>query len=83
MMAVLHVYLKYTQPLFVQAIMAFKTLYDSKLFKIYVLGRPIEGDLKRPFKTPSMFGGSSCLFLPPRLSSSRAVTLCSWWRGEN
>ncbi|KAI0031132.1 inorganic phosphate transporter [Vararia minispora EC-137] len=58
MMVFLHLYMGYTQPLFVQGIMTFKTLYDSKLFKIYVLGKPADGDLKRPFKVPSLFGAS-------------------------
>ena len=61
MMGFLHLYMQYTQPLFVQAVMAFKTLYDSKVFKIHVLGQPAEGDLKRPFKVASLFGGAYCL----------------------
>ncbi|PFH47762.1 hypothetical protein AMATHDRAFT_6430 [Amanita thiersii Skay4041] len=56
MMAVMHGYFKYTQPLFIQALMGLKNLYDAKLVSIYILGKPAEGDLKRPFKTPSMFG---------------------------
>jgi len=59
MMVFLHIYMQYTQPLFVQAVMAFKTVYDSKVFKIHVLGQPAEGDLKRPFKTASLFGASA------------------------
>ena len=59
MMAFLHIYLKYSQPLFVQAIMAFKSLYEAKTVKIHVLGQKAEGDLKRPFKTgPGLFGGA-------------------------
>lgn len=59
MMGFLHLYLKYTQPLFVQAIMAFKSLYEAKTVKIHVLGQNAEGDLKRPFKTgPGLFGGA-------------------------
>ena len=59
-MVFLHLYLKYTQPLFVQAIMAFKALYEAKTVKIHVLGQNAEGDLKRPFKSgPGMFGGMS------------------------
>ena len=57
-MAFLHLYLKYTQPLFVQAIMAFKSLYEAKTVKIHVLGQKAEGDLKRPFKSGAgLFGG--------------------------
>jgi hypothetical protein len=57
MMAVLHLYFKYTQPLFIQALMGLKNLYDAKPVAIHILGHPAEGELKRPFKTPSMFGG--------------------------
>lgn len=58
MMAVMHGYFRYTQPLFIQALMGLKGLYDAKLVAIYILGKPAEGDLARPFKVPSMFGGS-------------------------
>src|ERR1700730_6623089 len=57
MMGFLHIYLKYSQPLFVQAIMAFKSLYEAKTVKIHVLGHTADGDLKRPFKSgPGLFG---------------------------
>jgi len=61
MMTFLHIYLKYSQPLFVQAIMAFKSLYEAKIVKIHVLDQKAEGDLKRPFKSgPGLFGGGAC-----------------------
>ena len=61
MMAFLHIYLKYSQPLFVQGIMAFKSLYEAKIVKIHVLGQNADGDLKRPFKAAGgLFGGASC-----------------------
>jgi len=57
MMLFLHLYLKYTQPLFIQALMGLKSLYDSKIVALYILGKPAEGDLKRPFKAaPGLFG---------------------------
>ncbi|KAJ3489315.1 hypothetical protein NLI96_g2231 [Meripilus lineatus] len=59
MMVFLHGYLKYTQPLFIQALMGLKNLYEAKPVAIHVLGKPAEGDLKRPFKTGGMFGGAS------------------------
>jgi hypothetical protein len=59
MMTVLHGYLKYTQPLFVQSLMGIKNLYDAKPVAIHIFGRPAEGDLKRPFKVVGMFGGES------------------------
>ena len=59
MMAVMHIYLKFTQPLFIQALMGIKGLYDAKPVAIHVLGRAAEGDLKRPFKAGGMFGAAS------------------------
>lgn len=58
MMGFMHLYLKYTQPLFIQALMGLKNLYDAKLVSIHILGKPPTGDLQRPFKTPGMFGGA-------------------------
>ena len=50
---------RYTQPLFIQALMGLKNLYDAKPIAIYILGKPAEGDLKRPFKAGGMFGAAS------------------------
>lgn len=59
MMTFLHLYLKYTQPLFVQALMGLKNLYEAKPVAIHLLGQKAEGELKRPFKgAPSLFGGA-------------------------
>jgi len=58
MMVFLHIFLKYTQPLFMQAIMGVKGLYEAKPVKIHIFGKTAEGDLKRPFKGPAgLFGG--------------------------
>ncbi|KIP11048.1 hypothetical protein PHLGIDRAFT_64642 [Phlebiopsis gigantea 11061_1 CR5-6] len=59
MMAFLHGYMKYTQPLFIQSLMGLKGLYDSKLVSIYLQGQPAEGDLKRPFKAAGGFLGAA------------------------
>ncbi|PPQ72480.1 hypothetical protein CVT26_003602 [Gymnopilus dilepis] len=56
MMAVMHIYFKFTQPLFIQSLMGLKTLYDAKPVAIHLLGKPATGELKRPFKTPALFG---------------------------
>jgi len=57
MMAFMHGYLGYTQPLFIQALMGLKGVYDSNEVTIHVIGKKAEGDLKRPFKAPpGMFG---------------------------
>jgi len=59
MMGFMHIYLKYTQPLFMQALMGLKGVYDAKPVAIYVLGKPAEGDLKRPFKSGGgLFGAA-------------------------
>jgi hypothetical protein len=63
MMAGMHIYFKFTQPLFIQAIMGFKNIYDAKLVAIHILGSPATGDLKRPFKAASMFGREFFFFL--------------------
>lgn len=57
MMGFLHLYLKYTQPLFIQALMGLKGLYDSKEIQIHLFGQPAKGELERPFKAaPGLFG---------------------------
>lgn len=61
MMGFLHLYMQYTQPLFVQALMGLKSLYESNEVKIYVLGKAPEGDLKRPFKAAGGLFGRECL----------------------
>ncbi|KAH8118153.1 inorganic phosphate transporter [Phellopilus nigrolimitatus] len=59
MMVFLHLYMNYTQPLFIQALMGLKNLFDAKPVAIHIFGKPAEGDLKRPFKAgASMFGGA-------------------------
>ncbi|KAH9925494.1 inorganic phosphate transporter [Fomitopsis serialis] len=59
MMGFMHLYMQYTQPLFVQALMGLKNLYDAKPVAIHVLGRPAEGDLKRPFKVGGFMGAAA------------------------
>ncbi|EIN03490.1 inorganic phosphate transporter [Punctularia strigosozonata HHB-11173 SS5] len=60
MMAFLHGYLGYTQPLFIQALMGLKNLFDAKPVAIHLFGKPAEGDLKRPFKgAGGMFGAAA------------------------
>ncbi|KAE9411331.1 hypothetical protein BT96DRAFT_930454 [Gymnopus androsaceus JB14] len=51
---------EFTQPLFIQSLMGLKGLYDAKPIAIHILGKPAEGDLKRPFKAaPGMFGAAA------------------------
>ncbi|CAH0002065.1 hypothetical protein V2G26_001379 [Clonostachys chloroleuca] len=55
MMAFMHIYLKYTNPLLIQSIIPLKSAFESNLVKIHVFGTPAAGDLKRPFKQPAGF----------------------------
>lgn len=50
MMAFMHLYLKYTNPLLIQSIIPVKGAFESNLVKIHLLGYPATGDLQRPFK---------------------------------
>jgi len=59
MMGFLHLYMKYNPPLFVQALMAVKAVYEAKEVTIHILNKPAVGDLKRPFKAGGMFGGAA------------------------
>ncbi|THH31197.1 hypothetical protein EUX98_g2967 [Antrodiella citrinella] len=59
MMGFLHGYMAYTQPLFIQSLMGLKGLYDAKTVAIHLLGKPAEGDLKRPFTAPALFGAAT------------------------
>lgn len=60
MMAVMHVYFKFTQPLLVQSILPVKNAFETKLAAIHVFGKPASGDYKRPFKAaPGLFGAAA------------------------
>jgi hypothetical protein len=50
MMGVMHIYMKYTNPLLIQSIIPLKSALESNLTKIHIWGQPAAGDLKRPFK---------------------------------
>jgi hypothetical protein len=54
-MAVMHLYMKYTNPLLIQSILPVKSALESNLVKIHVYGQPAIGDLKRPFKAAAGF----------------------------
>lgn len=56
MMSVMHFWLKFTQPLIIQALLPWKNFFSMPVVKIRVLGYAAEGNLKRPWKTPSPFG---------------------------
>ena len=50
MMAVMHLYFKYTNPLLIQSIIPLKGAFEGNEVKIHLFGKPAIGDLKRPFK---------------------------------
>lgn len=55
MMAFMHIYMKYTNPLLIQSIIPTKGAFESNLAKIHLFGQPAAGDLKRPFKQSQGF----------------------------
>ncbi|TID19429.1 inorganic phosphate transport PHO88 [Venturia nashicola] len=58
MMAVMHVYFKYTNPLLIQSIIPLKGAFEGNLVKIHLFGQPAVGELKRPFKAAAGFMGA-------------------------
>lgn len=71
MMAFMHLYLKYTNPLLIQSIIPVKSALESNLVKIHLFGQPASGDLKRPFKAPA--GLMSGLTSGPAQTDKQAV----------
>lgn len=55
MMAVMHLYMKYTNPLLIQSIIPLKGAFEHNEVKIHLFGQPAIGDLKRPFKAAAGF----------------------------
>ena len=55
MMAVMHLYFKYTNPLLIQSIIPLKGAFEGNEVKIHLFGQPATGDLKRPFKAAAGF----------------------------
>lgn len=50
MMAVMHLYFKYTNPLMIQSIIPLKGAFEGNEVKIHLFGKAAIGELKRPFK---------------------------------
>lgn len=59
MLAFMHLYMKYTNPLLIQSILPLKSAIEQNIVQIHVFGKPASGDLKRPFKAASMFGAAT------------------------
>lgn len=57
MMAVMHLYLKYEQPLMIQSIIPLKGAFEGNLVKVHLFGKSPTGDLKRPWKANAGFAG--------------------------
>jgi hypothetical protein len=58
MMAVMHLYFKYTNPLMIQSIIPLKGAFENNEVKIHLFGQSASGDLKRPFKAaPGLMSG--------------------------
>ncbi|KAK6461207.1 inorganic phosphate transporter Pho88 [Scheffersomyces coipomensis] len=55
MMGVMHVYMKYTNPLVMQSVSSVKSALEANIVKIHLFGTPATGDLKRPFKAAAGF----------------------------
>ena len=55
MMAVMHLYFKYTNPLLIQSIIPLKGAFEGNEVKIHLFGKPAIGELKRPFKAAAGF----------------------------
>ncbi|KAK0533464.1 phosphate transporter (Pho88) [Tilletia horrida] len=71
MVAVMHGYFKYTNPLVIQSILPLKNALESKQAQLWIWGQPATGDLKRPFKAPnSLFGGAAAPAAQSSASSS-------------
>lgn len=58
MMAFMHLYMKYTNPLVIQSIIPLKSAFEANLVQIHLFGKPASGDLKRPFKQAAGFMSS-------------------------
>ncbi|KAI3620369.1 hypothetical protein CBS9595_002336 [Malassezia furfur] len=54
--ALMHFYFGYTNPLVIQSLIPFKNALESNMAKIWIWGVPATGELKRPFKpAPGLF----------------------------
>jgi hypothetical protein len=55
MMAFMHLYLKYTNPLLIQSIIPLKGAFEGNEVAIHLFGKPAIGEMKRPFKAAAGF----------------------------
>lgn len=57
MMAVMHLYFKYSNPLLIQSIIPLKGAFEGNLVKVHLFGASATGDLKRPWKQNAGLAG--------------------------
>ena len=57
MMAFMHIYMKYTNPLVIQSIIPLKGVFEGNIAKVHIFGKPAVGELKRPWKAGGGFMG--------------------------
>ncbi|KAG0265374.1 hypothetical protein DFQ27_000661 [Actinomortierella ambigua] len=57
LMVFLHFQFGVIRPLVIQSILPLKNALESKWAKVYLFGKPAEGDLRRPWKAASPFAG--------------------------
>lgn len=55
----MHIYMGYTNPLLMQSLSPLKSALEANIVKIHLYGKKAVGDLDRPFKAASMFGGDA------------------------
>ena len=55
MMLVMHLYMKFTNPLLIQSVIPLKGAFESNLVKVHIFGKPAVGDLLRPWKAAGGF----------------------------
>ncbi|KZM20128.1 phosphate transporter (Pho88) [Ascochyta rabiei] len=58
MMAVMHLYMKYSNPLLIQSIIPLKGAFEGNLVKVHLFGQPATGELARPWKAAAGFMGA-------------------------
>lgn len=57
MMAFMHLYLKYTNPLLIQSILPVKGVFEGNIAKVHLFNKAAVGDLERPWKAAAGFMG--------------------------
>lgn len=79
MMAVMHLYFKYTNPLLMQSIIPIKSALESNIVKVHLFNVPAKGDLERPWKAA---GGMMGMGQPPVKTDKASVESAEKnWRG--